>query len=282
MNSALSIHVHTSPLQTLQESVGGWFSPTTSTLLTGPTEAALVDTQYLKHDVDAVIRRIEASGRTLTTIFVTHAHADHYFGTETLLKRFPGARAVALPSVVAEIRATNEAQRTQWRAWFGQRTVDNTVIPEPLDGDTIRVDHEELKVIEIGQADTAPTAIVWVPSLRAVVAGDAIYNGVNPFLAATGPDEWPKWIESVDAIAALQPRIVVAGHKNPEAADDDLDATITYTRDYLHAFIDELRVSSDSRDLVSRMRSRFPDKINPSALVLSAVTAWKKEKKNRD
>jgi glyoxylase-like metal-dependent hydrolase (beta-lactamase superfamily II) len=281
MSNTLSIVVHTSPLQTLPESVGGWFSPTTSTLLTGPTEAVLVDTQYLKDDVDEVIRRIEASGATLTTIFVTHAHADHYFGIETLLERFRGARAVAVPSVVAEIRATNEAQRTQWRAWFGERTVDNTVVPESLDGDTIWIDGEELKVIEIEQADTAPTAIVWVPSLRAVVAGDAIYNGVNPFLAATGPDEWPKWIESVDAIAALQPRIVVAGHKNPEAADDDLDATITYTRDYLRAFMDDLRASSDSRDLVARMRSRFPDVVNPSALVVSAVTAWKRVKNNR-
>jgi glyoxylase-like metal-dependent hydrolase (beta-lactamase superfamily II) len=282
MNSILSIDVYTSPLQTLPESVGGWFSPTTSTLLTGPTEAVLVDTQYLQNDVNEVIRRIEASGSRLTTIFVTHAHADHYFGIETLLERFRGARAVALPSVVAAVRATNEAQRKQWRAWFGERAVDNTVVPEPLNGDTIWVDGQELKVIEIGQADIAPSAIVWVPSLRAVVAGDAIYNGVNPFLAATGPDEWPKWIESVDAIAALQPRIVVAGHKNPEAPDDDFDATVTYTRDYLRAFIDELRASSNSRDLVGRMQSRYPDAINPTALVLSAVTAWKREKNNRD
>lgn len=281
MSTALTIDVYTSPLQTLPESVGGWFSPTTSTLLTGPTEAVLVDTQHLKDGVDEVIRRIEVSGATLTTIFITHAHGDHYMGLETLLGRFPEARAVALPSVVDEIRATNEAQRKQWRAWFTDRAVDNTAVPEPLDGDTIWLDGEELKVIEMGQADTAPTAILWVPSLRAVVAGDVIYNGVNPFLAATGPDEWPKWIESVDTIAALQPLIVVAGHKKPEASDSDLDATVTYTRDYIRAFMDELRASSDSRDLVRRMKSRFPDTVNPSALVMSALTAWKGEENDR-
>ncbi|MFJ3214109.1 MBL fold metallo-hydrolase [Streptomyces flaveolus] len=276
--STLTLDVHTSPLVALPESVGGWFSPTTSALLYGATEAVLVDTQYLADDVAEVARRIEASGRTLTTIFITHAHADHYFGLERLLQLFPTARGVALPSVVAEIQATNEGQRKQWRAWFEGKALDNTAVPEPLEGDTILLDGEELKVIEVGQADVAPATLVWVPSLRAVIAGDAIYNGVNPFLAASGPAEWPKWIESVDKIAALEPQIVVAGHKNPEAADDDLAATVTFTREYIGAFIEELDASSDSRDLVARMRARFPHTLNPSALVLSSVTAWKRKK----
>ncbi|SHH31248.1 MBL fold metallo-hydrolase [Streptomyces sp. 3214.6] len=280
MSTKLSVDVYTSPLQKLPDAVGGWFSPTTSTLLYGPTEAVLVDAQYIESDVAELARRIEASGRTLTTIFITHAHADHYFGLEWLLARFPQAKAVALPSVVAEITATNDAQRKQWRAWFEGKALDNTAIPDPLDGDTILLDGEELKAIEVGQADVAPATILWVPSIRAVVAGDAIYNGVNPFLAASGPDEWPKWIESVDKIAALEPEIVVAGHKRPEARDDDLTATVEYTRDYIQAFIEELAASSDSRDLVARVQARFPDNLNPSALVLSAVTAWKRKKAN--
>ncbi|MGV9853472.1 MBL fold metallo-hydrolase [Streptomyces sp. NPDC003442] len=278
MSTPVTLDVHTSPLVKLPDAVGGWFSPTTSTLIQGATEAVLVDTQYLADDVAEVARRIEASGRTLTTIFITHAHADHYFGLERLLQLFPSARAVALPSVVAEIEATNEGQRKMWRAWFEGKALDNTAIPEPLDGDTILLDGEELKVIEVGQADVAPATIVWVPSIRAVVAGDAVYNGVNPFLAASGPADWPKWIESVDKIASLEPEIVIGGHKNPEAADDDLAATLDFTRDYIRAFIEEFEASSDSRDLVARMQAQFPHNLNPSALVLSAVTAWKRKK----
>ena len=48
-----------------------------------------------------------------------------------------------------------------------------------------------------------------VPSLDAVIAGDIVYNGVNPFLAVSGPRQWRAWIESVDKVAALSPRIVV-------------------------------------------------------------------------
>ena len=96
-------------------------------------------------DVDEVIRRIDATGTTLTTIYVTHAHADHYFGLERLLERFPHARAVAAPVVAAEIAAGNDAARADWADMFSGTALDNTAIPEPLDGDTITVDGEVLR-----------------------------------------------------------------------------------------------------------------------------------------
>lgn len=68
----LTLDVYTSPMRDI--STGGQFSPTTSTLLTGPTEAVLVDAQYMEGDVAELARRIESSGRTLTTIYITHAH----------------------------------------------------------------------------------------------------------------------------------------------------------------------------------------------------------------
>ena len=79
-------------------------------------------------------------------------------------------------------------------------------------------------------------------------------------------------------MAALEPRIVIAGHKRPELPDDDLTATLNATRDYIQDFIDELDLSTDSRDLVARMQRRYPDHGNPSALILSAVTAFRRRK----
>ena len=78
----------------------------------------LIDTQYMADDVDEVIRRIEATGATLAAIYVTHAHADHYFGLERLLERFPHAHPVTAPVVAAEIAARNETIRADWAARF--------------------------------------------------------------------------------------------------------------------------------------------------------------------
>jgi glyoxylase-like metal-dependent hydrolase (beta-lactamase superfamily II) len=256
---------------------GGTFSPTTSTLVTADDEALLVDTQYRRSDVEELIGLIEASGKRLTTIFITHGHVDHYFGLEMLLGRFPEARAVATPAVAAYIARSISAEREFATAMFAGQALDNTVVPELLDGDVIRLGDAELRVIELEQADINPTSIVHIPSIGAVITGDAIYNGVNPFLAASAPAEWPKWVASVDQIAALNPRIVIAGHKSPARGDEA--GCIDETRDYLEKFIEFFETSSDSRDLVRRMTELYPDHVNPSALVMSAVTAFKHKKR---
>jgi len=256
---------------------GGTFSPTTSTLITGDTQAILVDTQYREPDVREVIRRIEASGKTLTTIFITHGHFDHYFGLEMLLAQFPYARAVATPAVAAYIAGNHSAERDFATSLVGTHAVDCTVVPQPLETDTLQLDGTLFRVIDLEQADIAPTSIVHLPSIGAVIAGDAIYNGVNPFLAASGPADWPKWVASVDRIAALNPTTVIAGHKSP-TLDDDAKC-INETRDYLAQFIEFFGTSADSRELVRRMQELYPDHVNPSALVMSAVTAFKRKKR---
>ncbi|WP_431972671.1 MBL fold metallo-hydrolase [Nocardia sp. bgisy134] len=276
MSDKLILDVYTSEAFDLPN--GGMFSPTTSTLVTGPSEALLVDTQYRAADVDEVIRRIEASGKRLTTIFVTHGHSDHYFGLQRLLDRFPEARPVAVASVAAHIAASIDSDRAYAREFFAGQALDNAVVPEPLDEPTLSVDGIAVHVLEIPQADIAPTAILHIPSIAAVVAGDAIYNGVNPFLAVSGPAEWQKWLGSVDVIAALNPATVVAGHKRPGAADTA--DCIAETRDYIEQFAAHVDSSANLRELVTHMRSQFPDHVNPSALVLSAVTAFQRKKQS--
>lgn len=255
---------------------GGIFSPTTSTLITGETEAVLVDTQYLERDVEALIGRIEASGKRLTTIFITHGHFDHYFGLEMLLSRYPDARAVATPSVAAYIARGLSAERDSAAAFFGGAALDNTVVPEPLEDGVLRLDGAELRVIDLEQADISPTSMVHIPSINAVIAGDAVYNGVNPFLAASGPADWPKWVASVNQVAALNPTTVIAGHKSPARGNEA--SCVDETRDYLEKFIAYFETSADSRELVQRMKEHYPDHVNPSALVMSAVTAFKQKR----
>jgi hypothetical protein len=84
-------------------------------------------------------------------------------------------------------------------------------------------------------------------------------------------------VASVDQIAALNPTTVIAGHKSPTLGDDA--GCIGETRDYLAKFIEFFGTSADSRELVRRMQELYPDHVNPSALVMSAVTAFKRKKR---
>ncbi len=92
--SALRLQVFVSPANPIGND-GLTFSPTTSTIIYGEREAILVDAQFIKNDIHELGNVIEKLGKTLTTIFITHGHVDHYFGIDVLAERFPGVRVVA-------------------------------------------------------------------------------------------------------------------------------------------------------------------------------------------
>ena len=178
----------------------------------------LVDAQYIDSDIAALGDLIESTGTELTTIYVTHAHADHYLGIGALLERFPGARPLATPGVVEAIKATLDVQAGQWSAMFGDAAVKPTVLPEPMADDVIDLEGTELRVIEVGQGDIRPSTVLHVPAIDTVVSGDVIYNQIHAMLGLSGPDEWQDWIESVNRVERLRPATIVAGHKSPRPA----------------------------------------------------------------
>jgi glyoxylase-like metal-dependent hydrolase (beta-lactamase superfamily II) len=92
---------------------------------------------------------IERTGKSLTTIYITHAHADHYLGLGPLLERFPNARCVAQPNVIEAMKQTMELQDLQWEMLFGNATVKGGSLPAPLEGDTLYVDGSPIRIIEV-------------------------------------------------------------------------------------------------------------------------------------
>src|SRR5947209_17162565 len=78
----------------------------TSTLIAGEKEAVLVEGQFTLSDAHRLVGMILDSKKTLTTVYVTHDHPDHYFGAVVIKEAFPKVKVVALPAVVAEIKKT--------------------------------------------------------------------------------------------------------------------------------------------------------------------------------
>ena len=76
------------------------FQAIASTLIYGKQDGVLVYAFMNVKQADALVDWVAASGKNLTTIYITHGHGDHWFGIGALLERFPNARAVATPNVV--------------------------------------------------------------------------------------------------------------------------------------------------------------------------------------
>ena len=74
-----------------------------SVIVTGKTDAVLIDAQWTLSNAHRVIAEIAETGKQLKTIYVTHAHPDHYFGLGVIAEAFPSARVIALASVAHTI-----------------------------------------------------------------------------------------------------------------------------------------------------------------------------------
>ena len=196
------------------------WSPSSATLIYGEQDAILVDTLITHDQVDALADWIETKGRRLSRVYITHGHGDHWLGLTRLSLRFPGVTGVATAEVLAQ--ATDPAMAGYWEAIFPGEVpdADEKVLPQLLTGDTLDLEGDRLQVIRIGQADTAHSTVLYVPSLAAVVTGDLAYNGVHMMTAETGEAERAQWIANLDAVAALEPAFVVAGHKRVENDND--------------------------------------------------------------
>jgi glyoxylase-like metal-dependent hydrolase (beta-lactamase superfamily II) len=245
----------------------------TVTLIYGKRDAVLVDTflsvQHSKELVDWLVD----SGKNLTTIYITHAHGDHFFGLKLLLDRFPGARAFATRSVVAAMQnqIAPDVIRSFWEPRFPGQLPSELVVPEVLDGNSLYLEGEELKVVSLGHTDMVDTTALHVPSIDLVASGDAVYNNTHLYLAECDEKARGEWLAALDKIEALHPRVVIAGHGvvDPDSSPRHIDETRRYILD-LNAIVAS---TSTALDVYERMLALHPDRVNPGSLWATAKTA---------
>lgn len=249
------------------------WSPTTATLITGERDAVLVDALMTVEQAERLADWVAASGKNLTTIFVTHGHGDHWFGLGSLLERFPQARAVATPAVVEQMKKqmASDFVASFWDRRFPGQIPNRLVGAEPLTGDHLDLEGRDLVVVGLGHTDTDDTTCLHVPSIDLVVAGDAVYNDVHLYLAESLDEGRRSWLDALDTVAALDPQAVVAGHKNPGRPDDP--RTIAETRQYIRDFEAVAERTSSTLDLYRGMLQLHPDRVNQGALWGSARSA---------
>jgi glyoxylase-like metal-dependent hydrolase (beta-lactamase superfamily II) len=243
-----------------------------SAIVSGEKDAVLVDGQLTLADAHRLVGALIDSKKNLTTIYVTHFHPDHYFGLVVVKQAFPKAKILAQPATVAAIKKTWAAKVKQWSPMFGANLTTKPVIPAPLTGNTITLEGQTLEVHGPVQGDDVNDSYVWIPSIKAVIAGDIVYQGVYAWTAETTPASREAWIKTLDEVAALNPEIVVAGHKDPKLKDDA--SGIAQTRAYLKDFDVAVAASKSAEELEAKVKAKYPKLAMDIVLHIGAGAAF--------
>jgi glyoxylase-like metal-dependent hydrolase (beta-lactamase superfamily II) len=246
------------------------WNPLASTLVFGEREALLVDPPFTYAQIQQVGDWIERSGKRLASIYATHGHGDHWFGAGELARRFPGVTVYATEGSIEVMRQQATQGREQlWDRVFPGQIPPTPVLAQPVPEGGLLLEGNEVVAVETGHTDTDKTSVLHVPSIGLVAAGDVVYNGVHQYILEGGNGGLREWLRALDQVESLQPRFVVAGHKNRDLPDDP--AAIDQTRHYLRDVIRLLDDRPAAKDFFDEMVARYPDRLNQGPVWYGAL-----------
>jgi glyoxylase-like metal-dependent hydrolase (beta-lactamase superfamily II) len=245
--------------------------PSTSTLISDDDGALLVDCLITEREGRELAAWVKSHGCELGYVYITHPHADHFLGLPEILAAFPAAKPVALAeSIPAMKEQISPGYLRVWGGFFPGQLTARPVPPVALAGTTVPVGGSAATVIPVGTTDTGHSSVVHVPGLSLVVSGDVVYNRTHMWLSGSTPDSRASWARALDAVAALEADTLIAGHRDPQAADDDARRQIGECRRYIADFEAALERSSAPAELIDRMMAAYPDVANPYTLWVAA------------
>ena len=239
-----------------------------SVLITGKTDAVLIDAQFTLADAEQVAQEIKKSGKKLTAIYVSHTDPDFYFGLEVFKKYFPEVTAYASPATVESIKATAHKKLDVWGERLGKALTSNIVLPQVLKGNSIDLEGQKLEIV--GLEEFPSKTFVWIPSIKAVVGGINVFGTTfNLWMAdAQTPEARKQWIAVLDKIEALHPSIVIPAHANSNSPFDI--SAVKHTKSYIQFYEEALKTNKTSDALTKAIKSKYPTLTFDTALQIGA------------
>jgi glyoxylase-like metal-dependent hydrolase (beta-lactamase superfamily II) len=239
-----------------------------SIIISGKTDAVLIDAQFTLADAEKVAEQIKNSGKKLISIYVSHGDPDFYFGLEVFKKYFPAVTVYASPATVEHIKATAQKKLEIWGERLGKAITSNIVLPQVLKDNSIDLEGQKLEIM--GLEEFPSKTFVWIPSIKAVVGGINVFGtSFHLWMAdAQTADARKQWTAILDKIEALHPAIVIPAHANPQSPFDV--SAVTHTKSYIQFYEEALKTNKTSEALITTLKTKYPTLTFDIALQIGA------------
>jgi glyoxylase-like metal-dependent hydrolase (beta-lactamase superfamily II) len=227
-----------------------------STMIVGERDMVVIDPQFSLSEAHKLAADILETKKRLTTIYSTHAHPDHLFGLAVLKQAFPEAKIVALPATVNAARTGWPARQKFWFPVYGNNIPGpEPVLPEELATPVLTLEGEEFPITGgVQGADGPGNSFVWVPSLKAVITGDIVFDHVYFGVPREAARE--NWLKTISQIAALNPALVIPGHEGPGATRDM--RSIDFMKKYIADWDVNVARSKTAAEMRANVLKQYP------------------------
>jgi len=226
-----------------------------STMISGERDMLVIDPQFGLAEAHRLAADILESKKNLTLIYVTHPHPDHFFGLAVLHQAFPSAKIVALPATANGIKTAWPARQKFWFPTYGGLIPGpDAVVPEELSSPVLTLEGEQFPITGGLQGDGPGNSFVYITSLKAVVAGDTVFDRV--YFGVPKDKAREDWMKTLDQISALQPAILIPGHEGP-GARHDLSA-IAFMKKYINDWDANVAASKTPAEMRAKVLQQYP------------------------
>jgi glyoxylase-like metal-dependent hydrolase (beta-lactamase superfamily II) len=204
-----------------------------SVIIEGSVQLVIVDTQWTLANAHRVLAEVLEMNKPLKAIFVTHAHPDHYFGTQVFTDAFPGVPVYALEDDIPVIAEQFLPKLDHWKGEIGEYNMATRDIAfTPYRDGVLDLDGFEIKVVAHCWGDLKWNSRVVIPSISTVICSDIVFDNAHPFTCEVPPGKgWDAWIAELEQIRTEGYDVIIPGHAASGRPFDQ--SGLDYTRAYL-------------------------------------------------
>jgi glyoxylase-like metal-dependent hydrolase (beta-lactamase superfamily II) len=224
-----------------------------------------VDSTLTETDSTNLRSALDALGKPLVAVLVTHPHPDHVAGITNLVAGL-SPRIIATKPVVDLMKVLEEPKRAQWTPVFGAEWVQRWTYPSTVaeSGERFEFDGVTFSVLDIGPGGDSDANSVWFieSPARTAFLSDLVFNGPHSYVADGHLLAWLANLTRIESLCEGM-AIVFPGHGPAEAPAPLFSAQRGYLLT-LAAHVKELAGGRPSlsdaakAEIEERMKARYP------------------------